>query len=120
MSYSDHFRGIATCTVGDGKTVMLWYDIWNKYNLHQQLPRLYSYAKNAKISLATYMDSPAIEENFHLPLSPEAFNELQTLNQILNQQQLQQQKDQRHYIWGSPTYSTRKFYMIPFIALRPP
>lgn len=40
MSYSDHFRGIATCTAGDGKIVMLWHDMWNKHNLHQQLPRL--------------------------------------------------------------------------------
>lgn len=123
MSYSDHYRGIAKCQVGDGKTVMLWNDVWNGHYLQQELPRLFSYAKNAKVSVAAYAANQATEENFHLLISVDAYNELQILNGLLlqmQQNQPQQQQDQWIYIWGSKTYSTAKFYSIPFIALRPP
>lgn len=122
MSFSDHFSGIANCSVGDGNTVMLWHDIWNNHNLQNQLPRLYSHAKNVKVSVAQYMVNNAIEDNFHLPMTPEAFNELHELNNIiteLNQNQ-DRQRDEWHYIWGSRAYSTSKFYMIPFLAIQPP
>lgn len=69
MTYSDHYRGIAQCKIGDGKTIMLWSDVRNGHYLQQELPRLYSYAKNIKISVEKYLSNQAIEENFHLPLS---------------------------------------------------
>jgi hypothetical protein len=47
-----HFRGIASCKVGDGTTVLFWFDVWNEHLLHQQFPRLFSYAKNKDISVA--------------------------------------------------------------------
>lgn len=45
MAYSDHYRGIAKCVVGDGSTVMLWNNIWNNLLVRDELPRLYSFAK---------------------------------------------------------------------------
>ncbi|TVU07261.1 hypothetical protein EJB05_47309, partial [Eragrostis curvula] len=123
MTYTDHYRGIATCRVGDGKTVMLWNDLWNGHLLKDEFPRLYSFAKNVKISVADYVGNQSIHDQFHLPLSQEAFQELQSLNTITQGLQTviaQQQKDQWHYIWGTSIYSTAKFYSIPFIALRPP
>lgn len=29
LKLCDLFRGIATCTVGDGSTVLIWSDLWN-------------------------------------------------------------------------------------------
>lgn len=106
MSYSDHYKGIAQCKIGDGKTVMLWSDLWNGHYLQQELPRLYSYAKNIKISVAKYLSNQAIEENFHLPLSMEAHQEWQALSALVLQMQNpinQQTKDEWSYIWGTST-----------------
>jgi hypothetical protein len=54
MKFSDHFRDIATTSIGIMDTVLLWGDIWNGHHLMTELPRLYSYAKNTKISVAQY------------------------------------------------------------------
>lgn len=134
MAYSDHFRGIAKCNVGDGTSVMLWNDVWNDQILREELPRLHSFAKNNKISVAKYINNhfsknkkkkyinnQSITDNFHLPMSIEAYHELQVLNDIILQlQQNQQQRDEWHYIWGSKVYTASKFYLIPFLALQPP
>jgi hypothetical protein len=43
----------------------------------------YSYAKNKNISLAMFILNNRIEDQFHLPLSVQAFQEYQQLQQIL-------------------------------------
>ena len=52
LRLSAFFRGIATCSFGCGKTIMFWADLWNNNLLEQKFPRLYSFAKNQKISVA--------------------------------------------------------------------
>jgi hypothetical protein len=32
----DQFRGIAACTVGDGRSVLFWLDVWNGHFLQQK------------------------------------------------------------------------------------
>ena len=56
---------LAKCNVGDRQMVMLWHDIWNNHNLHEELPRLYSYAKNIKVSVAAYMANTDTAVNFY-------------------------------------------------------
>jgi hypothetical protein len=46
------FQGIANCKIGDGSTVLFWSDIWNDQLLEQKNSRLFSYAKNQRISVA--------------------------------------------------------------------
>jgi hypothetical protein len=41
----DQFRAIASCTVGDGSTVLFWLDVWNSMLLNTKFPRLFSYTK---------------------------------------------------------------------------
>jgi hypothetical protein len=33
LKLCDLFRGIASCTINDGKTVLFWHDLWNEKNL---------------------------------------------------------------------------------------
>jgi hypothetical protein len=66
MKFCDHFRGMSSPTVGSGDTVLLWADVWNGHYLMNEIPRLYSFARN-KISLAHYMNNPDIHHNFHTP-----------------------------------------------------
>jgi hypothetical protein len=52
MKLSVHFRGIASATTGPGDTVLLWEDVWNGHYLSNELPRLFSFARNKKVSIA--------------------------------------------------------------------
>jgi hypothetical protein len=74
LKLNDHFRGIAKCKVGDGSTVLFRSDVWNDLLLQNKFPRLYSYAKNRNMSDAQFLLNH-IEEQFHLPLSIQAFQE---------------------------------------------
>jgi hypothetical protein len=57
MKFSYHFRGIASATVGTGDTVLLWGDVWNGHHLMSEFPRLFSFARNSKISVAVWHDT---------------------------------------------------------------
>jgi hypothetical protein len=65
----DHFRGITTCKIGDGKTVLFWSDVWNDLLLQQRFSRLFYFAKNKNISVAQLLQNNQLEAQFHLPLS---------------------------------------------------
>jgi hypothetical protein len=67
------FRGIASCKVGDGKTVLFWSDVWNENLLQQRFPRLFSFAKNQNISVAQFVQNNHMEAQFHLPLSEQTY-----------------------------------------------
>jgi hypothetical protein len=68
MKLVDLFRGIASCKIGDGSTVLFWMDVWNDHLLHNEFPRLLSFAENKKISVAQFLSNNNIELKFHLPL----------------------------------------------------
>jgi hypothetical protein len=81
-SLSDIFRGITSCSVKAGDTVLLWKDLWTgEATLQQQLPRLFSYTLLEDVSVAQYMDNSEPATNFALPLSIEAFDELNILSE---------------------------------------
>jgi hypothetical protein len=83
MKLWDHFRGIASATIGPGDMVLLWGDVWNGHHLMSELPRIYSFAKNKDILVAQYCSNQGVHQNFHTPLSQQAAQELTTLNQII-------------------------------------
>jgi hypothetical protein len=45
MKSYDHFRGIASATIGSGDTVLLWGDVWNGHHLMSELPRIFFICK---------------------------------------------------------------------------
>jgi hypothetical protein len=62
--------------------VLLWKDLWTgEATLQQQLPRLFSYTLLEDVSVAQYMDNSEPATNFALPLSIEAFDELNILSE---------------------------------------
>jgi len=75
LNLCDKFRGVASCTVGNGTTVLFWLDVWNGHHLQQKLPRLFSFAKDQKISVANFLSVTDMYEHFHLPLSDQAQQE---------------------------------------------
>lgn len=121
MKFADNFRGIAAATIGPGDTTLLWSNVWNGNFLEHSLPRLYSFAKNKKVSVAQYINNQDVQVNFHLPFSKQALEELHSLNLIMQEAtQQQQEKDVWTYIWGSKQYTSSKFYSLSFQAINPP
>lgn len=75
----DIYRGITICLPNAGDTVLLWKDVWNEHDtLQDTLPHLFSFTTEEDISVAQFMD------NFHLPLSMQAREELDRLNNMAN------------------------------------
>jgi hypothetical protein len=85
MKLVDLFRGIASCTIGDRSTVLFWMNVWNNQLLQNEFPRLFSFARNKKISVAKFLLNNSIEQQFYLPLLVQLFQEYQSLQQVLQQ-----------------------------------
>lgn len=101
MSFSMEFRGLASCSFGDGVTVSFWDDVWNLGLLKLEFPQLFPFAKDPKISVANFL-SRDIEDNFLLPLSIEASMQLTELaGRILNLHGNVQGTDHWTYLWGA-------------------
>lgn len=109
MSLSVDFRGLASCSFGDGTSVSFWEDIWDMGLLKLEFPHLYSFAKDTKISVATFL-SRDIKNNFLLLLSIEASMQLTELaGRILNIHGNSHGTDCWTYQWGS-TFSCKQAY----------
>jgi hypothetical protein len=86
-----------------------------------KFPRLYSFAKKKDISVAHFLTHNQLQDQFHLPLSVEAFQEYQQMQQIIQQIQISgQEKDSWSYIWGNNRYTSSKFYHFPYRNVEPP
>lgn len=109
------FRGIARCTLGDGSSVLFWDDLWFEDVIAQRFPRLTSFASDRRISVKDAMRAESLDDLLLLPLSQEAFEELQQLNVLLQSQSYEDDsKDIWIYQWGNGTYSSRRLYKRAF------
>lgn len=81
----DFFRGVTRCLVGDGVSCSFWNDVWSDDPpLSVSIPRQYLFAVNTMISVHNFLNLE-LEDNFHLPLSQQAFEEYQSLSQMLEE-----------------------------------
>jgi hypothetical protein len=102
-------------------TVLLWEDVWNGHYLSNELPRLFSFAKDKKVSIAQFLANPEVQHNFYTPLSQQALYELNQLEHMMDQaQQSQLDRDVWGYIWGNNQYSSSRFYSLSFKYIEAP
>ena len=102
------YRGFTKCEVRNGLNVSMWHDNWNGLVLSENYACLYSYSKVEDISVHTYYETNDLNMIFHLPLSPEALNELHSIDSLKPPQILETEStDQWSYPWG-PVYSAKK------------
>ena len=88
MSLLLEFRGIAFCSVGQGNTVSFWEDTWNFGLLKLEFAQLAFLQRD-------------VQQNFHLPLSLVASQQLVLLeDRLISLPNDEQQLDQWNYIWG--------------------
>jgi hypothetical protein len=85
MKLSPLYRGVAECTVGQGTSALFWKDDWNHGIMQNNYPCLYSYAVKEDSSVTEFCSTTDLMELFHLPLSPEAYNDWEQLQDVMNE-----------------------------------
>jgi hypothetical protein len=108
----DKFKDIASVAVADGSTVLLWKDRWNGIIPAQRYPELLSFAKNENVIFKMAVGKDDFLQNFNLPLSTQAHQQLLHLQEVLSDRDIIQGNDQWKYNWGSTSFSTSKAYKL--------
>jgi hypothetical protein len=103
------YRGIAMCEIGDGSTICFWDDLWAGEILSHTYPRLPSFVRSDGESVKQTIQSDDLDSIFVLPLSQDAFGELDQLQEKLQELEYDEDSIDRWFpIWGQQ-YSSRKF-----------
>jgi hypothetical protein len=113
-------REISSTQIGHGGTVLFWKDKWLNEIVSDEYPRAYSYALSEDVTVQSFLSSNSLAENFNLPLSAEALQEVRNLHRDASQIILQENvQDKWTYEWASDKYSSRLFYKYCFRELKP-
>ena len=83
MKINDVYRENPTTVINSGDFALFWHDSWifNACSnpVKERFPRLFSFTLDDKILVRDFIQDLDLEARFQLPLSPEAMDELQTL-----------------------------------------
>lgn len=96
----------------DGKTCLLWSDLWESMVPRYSFPELYSFAKNKSVSIFLAKQMENVVDLFHLPLSGHAFDQLVVLLEALENTANSLDSDVWGYMWGSFHFSSVKAYKL--------
>lgn len=75
----DPYKGMAMANVSDGLSCFFWLDQWDSQVMHQTFPELFSFSKDAFISVKKIKTTTSLVTHFHLPLSTKAYGQFQQL-----------------------------------------
>jgi hypothetical protein len=89
---------------------MFWKDNWLNHILEHEFPRSYFFVKNKSISVSKAFSFHAVTEMFHLPLSQTAFDQVQTLQQMMQATELSNDEDIWVYTRGATKFSSSTMY----------
>jgi hypothetical protein len=115
ISLSDEYRSITKCEVGNGNSVLFWSDQWKDNMFDSSFPRLFSYAKDKLQSVREFFENESVLDNFHLPLSVQAHEELTNLQVILHNASLNpESNDSWIFKLGNKGFKSSKVYKLAF------
>lgn len=77
------FKTASTCTVSSGQSILFWKDNWTGDKLEQKFPELHSFAVRDTISVQEFCESESWIEQFHMPLSTQAYNQFLQLEDLI-------------------------------------
>jgi hypothetical protein len=112
------FRGFASSTIGNGQSVLFWKDEWLANIKSECFPRAYSFSTDGDVSVQDFLNATSLSGNFHLPLSPQAMQEVRDLQQLVRYVDLSAGEDIWTYPWGA-SYSSSQYYKYCFSQLKP-
>jgi hypothetical protein len=75
-------------------------------------PELFFFAKNKALTVQQAYDHEDLAELFHLPLSQEAFLQLQNVQALVDSIIFEDEQDLWAYQWGSSLFDSTKVYKI--------
>ena len=75
----ERFKQISKCSIGSGQSILCWSDTWLEQQLQSLLPHLHSFALHEDQSVLSFFQEENWIDQFHLPLSVEAFEEFNQL-----------------------------------------
>ena len=111
MKLQQQYRHICSVKVVTGSSVLFWEDTWNGVHLRAEYPRLYSYALDKQLSVKDVLLTADIVDLFYLPLSQQAYEELQLLQGKLNTVQIQATgKDVWQTVWPGGKFTSSRYY----------
>jgi hypothetical protein len=111
------FRGVAKCELGDGSSVCFWDDLWSDGVLAHKYPRLASFARKDGISVSKVMQAEDMDTLFVLPLSVQAHEELELLQDQLQDLSYDEfGTDRWTPMWGD-RYTSRRYYAHVFSSI---
>lgn len=115
MHLSPIFRGVTTIQVQNGKTILFWKDSWQDNIVADTYPRAYSFSLHEDMSVKDFLSIQSLNAAFHLPLSPQALQELRQLQTQLAETGLSSSAhDQWTYIWGAREFKSKDYYKFFF------
>ena len=87
----ENFCQLTKCKQEDGRTIRFWKDKWRDVIPEMAYPHLFSFAKKQDINMNQIMldnQADSMLQHFNLPLSLIAFQQLQEIQTLLNNQNL--------------------------------
>jgi hypothetical protein len=101
---------MALVSIQSGASCLLWDDLWLGQVPKHAFPELYSFAKKPNLTLEAAKSSQSLLQDFHLPLSAEAYQQFLQLEESVNNFQPTGSNDTWSYIWGRQNFSCAKAY----------
>jgi hypothetical protein len=93
--------------------VLFWKDKWLNTIVSDEYPRAFSYSLSEDVTVQCFLSATSLAENFNLPLSPEALQEVRNLQGDASHITIHENtQDKWTYEWASDKYSSRLFYNI--------
>jgi hypothetical protein len=115
------YRGVATCDSSRGYTIGFRGDLIVGDIHSLKYPNLFEFAKDPCISLFNLRQTQDLLGCFKIPMSRAAYNDFLALCDQLHMLPHinPDDKDSWSFIWGSPNYSSSKFYQHQYKELNP-
>ena len=116
----DHFREVSWVEINEGDTALFWQDKCNVGDsvmpLQHRFPRLFSYVKDTLVLVKEVLNNSNLLSWFHLPLSGQANEELQALQNLLQSHDRQPDlKDVCSCHGTSKSFTPKQFHISRFI-----
>ena len=111
LNLAPAYRAVTSVELGDGGSTLFSKDAWREDILANSHPRLFSFAKHEDISVKFLLTSSTLGQNFHLPLSMQAREELDDLQTSLASVEPTEVNDAWRLIWGAEELASSKYYL---------
>lgn len=113
--------GITTCVPSVGDAVLLWKDVWcGDAPLQTLLPHLFSFTLHEDTNISDFVATQTIYCQFMLPLSTEASDELNSLQDYILDAHIEDNVTNSYILsWADTTFRPSKYYEYYFRDVTP-